>query len=59
MQKVLEKIEKYLKDSSTCYIEVDEYSKEDLEKLISFLKNKGYKHIALEYENVIKTERKV
>ena len=59
MQKVLEKIEKYLKDSSACYIEVDEYSKEDLERLILFLKNKGYKHVALEYENVIKIERKV
>ena len=58
MQKVLEKIENYLKDSSTCYIEVEEFSKKDLEKLILFLKNKGYKHVALEYENVIKIERK-
>lgn len=58
MQKVLERIENYLKDNSTCYIEVDEYSKEDLERLILFLKSKGYKHVALEYDNVIKVERK-
>ena len=59
MQEILEKVNKYLENSSSCYIEVDKYSKEELAKIFSLLEENNYKYTSLDNDEVIKVERTI
>lgn len=59
MQEILNKVNDYLQNSSACYIEVENYSKDKLNELSSLLEEHNYKHTTLDYDKVIKVERTV
>ena len=59
MQEILGKVNKYLENSSSCYIEVDKHSKEELVKIFSLLEENNYKYTSLDDEEVIKVEGRI
>lgn len=59
MQEILEKVNNYLENSSSCYVEVNKYSKEELAKIFSLFEENNYKYTSLDDDEVIKVERKI
>ena len=59
MQEISEKVNNYLENSSSCYIEVDKYSKDELDKIFSLLEENNYKYTSLDDDEVIKVERRI
>ena len=59
MQEILKKVNKYLENSSSCYVEVDKYSKEELSKIFSLLEENNYKYTSLDDDEVIKIEGRI